>query len=225
MAMIITMVPVGIATTPVEFGYVSDDRPRQLGGILMTAFNYDYEFSGGQPASGKCFQTQSSPGLVAFNYTDADSNNNTAFLQAVAIGDQITCNGVTWTVDSITPKGSNVQFAVIPAVIAPPTGVTSIDFEHGQDNSITVTKEDGGTTVATNGILLSIYFKTPPSDYNDWFWLVDDSQQPEVTLYCVHIGSSGFPSQSYLLQGGNIPFGNLTVKSISAGSEYTLEVV
>jgi uncharacterized phiE125 gp8 family phage protein len=94
-----------------------------------TTFNYNYAAQGNQPPSGQCNQSQSSPEQISFSYTDADSNDNTAFLSGLGEGDQISANGVTWTVENATFRGSNVLFTVAPAVIAPPQGVlTAFSF-------------------------------------------------------------------------------------------------
>jgi hypothetical protein len=97
--------------------------------MVDTVLVYDYAAQGGQPPSGKCYQSQSSPDLISFSFTDANSNNNTTFLNSVAIDSQITCNGVTWAVTAILPRGSNIQFTVTPNVTAPPfAAATSFTF-------------------------------------------------------------------------------------------------
>ena len=87
---------------------------------------YDYQSNSNQPPNGKCYQSSTAPQLLSISYTDADGNDNTALLQAVAINDLISCNSVLWTVTAMTPKGSNIQFTVDPAIAATPYGVTDI---------------------------------------------------------------------------------------------------
>lgn len=51
----------------------------------MPTFNYNYASSGGQPGSGYANQATGSANLISFSNTDNDSNDNTAFLSAVAV--------------------------------------------------------------------------------------------------------------------------------------------
>jgi hypothetical protein len=95
----------------------------------MQTFNYNYQSSGGQPGSGHAYQAAgSSANLLSFSNIDNDSNDNTAFLGALAVNDTIAANGTTWTIQDITIKGSNVQYTVSPAAQAPPFGVTVFAF-------------------------------------------------------------------------------------------------
>jgi hypothetical protein len=100
-----------------------DDSPD----AIMT-LKYSYHSHGGIPPVGFCYQTASE--VLLFHYKDAETNNNMTFLQAVAIGDTISVNGVTWTILAIEPpKGSAFRFTVTPAMPAPPYGDMAFTFD------------------------------------------------------------------------------------------------
>jgi hypothetical protein len=118
--------------------------------MTQSTFNYDYQSQGGQPPSGKCYQSASALAQIAFSYTDNLGNDNTAFLNAVTVDDTIACNGVTWIIEALQLKGSNVLFTVGPAVAAPPLGVN--DFVFGQSK----TGEDSVVIAAGESLSSSI---------------------------------------------------------------------
>ena len=86
----------------------------------------------------------------------------------------------------------------------------------------TITKADEGTSIATNGTLQSIIFTNPPAIPGDWFTLVDNSTGFDVQLYNMQTSSMPFPLGMNLIGGTGIPFTNLTVQSISVGSQVAI---
>jgi hypothetical protein len=95
---------------------------------MSTTLNYNYASSGGQPGSGQAYQAASAANLLSLSNIDNDGGDNTVFLGAVAVNDTIEANGVTWIVENVLIKGSNVQYTVSPAAQAPPFGVTAFTF-------------------------------------------------------------------------------------------------
>jgi len=90
--------------------------------------SYSYEAQSGQPPNGKAYHSSGSLSLLAISYTDADGVDQTNFLSQVAVTDQITCNGVTWTVGGVQLRGSNILFTIDPPQAAPPYGPTQFTF-------------------------------------------------------------------------------------------------
>jgi hypothetical protein len=86
-----------------------------------------------------------------------------------------------------------------------------------------ITKAEEGTTIANNGVLNTIHFKTPPSIPGDWFTLVDDSSGSDRVLFNMQTSSMPFSSGTDIMTGGGIPFVNLTVRSISFGSQFDVD--
>jgi hypothetical protein len=101
--------------------------------MTATTLSYNYSSQGGgaQPPSGACYQsTGGNIGNVSFNNVDNNSNDNTTFFSNVHVGEQITVNGVAWTIQTIQLRTANILFTVTPAVAATPYGVS--DFIFGQ---------------------------------------------------------------------------------------------
>jgi hypothetical protein len=136
-------------------------QPRSSRTAAPTVLSYDYQSQGGQPPNGKCYQSSSALAQVAFSYNDAVFNDNTTFLNGIAVGDQITANGVTWTITAAQPKGSNIVYTVEPAVAAPPLGTTSFSFGQTDPNkgtAVTVTipageTESNSVDLSTGGLM------------------------------------------------------------------------
>jgi hypothetical protein len=192
--------------------------------MTATVLSYNYAAQSNQPPSGNCNQSQSTPELISFSYTDNNGVDQTAFLQSIVVDDQIACNGITWFVTAILLKGSNVQFTVDPGETAPPYGVN--DFTFGEitttGEQYTITDADLGNMIATNGNLKSIQFVTPQSsDPHDSFTLVDGSIG-ETPLFSFHPALNGFPPGTVFPMHYH-PFGNLKVKEIPVGSSFIIE--
>jgi hypothetical protein len=100
---------------------------------IITTLNYNYQTGGGQPPNGYCYQDTNAN--ISINNNDNDGNDNTAFLQTLVAGDTIMVNGITWTIVSITPKGSNVMFGVDSKQTAMPEGVTSVMFDQAMSKA------------------------------------------------------------------------------------------
>ena len=88
---------------------------------------------------------------------------------------------------------------------------------------ISVTKAQEGTTVANNGTLDTIHFVTPPTE-TEWFTLVDDSSGTDIVLWNMQTLNMPYPTGSDIAVGAGIPFINLTLRSISIGSQFDLTV-
>jgi hypothetical protein len=189
--------------------------------MALTVLSYNYMSQSNQPPSGNCNQSQSSPQYVSFSFTDANSVDQTTFLESVVVDDQITVNGVTWTVTAIQLKGSNVQFTVDPAVNAPPYGICDFSFSQSGESltQYIVTDADIGKTIATNGVLFSITFLTPQTGgLHDVFSLIDDSNG-EFPLFNIHPAVQ-FISPGTVFSMGGHHFGNLTVNDVPAGCQF-----
>jgi hypothetical protein len=134
--------------------------------MAQTTFNYDYQAQGGQPPNGKCYQSSGALALVSVSNTDNDGNDNTAFLTGVTVNDQISCNGVVWTVTEILIKGSNVQFTVDPPSAAPPYGVTAISFGQSKtaETSVVIAAGESLSTSVDLTDQAAVMVITPP----DW---------------------------------------------------------
>src|SRR3954468_12242629 len=100
--------------------------------ITTLSYNYAAQQGNQEPASGACLQGVAAKlNEISFSFIDANAGDNTAFLSAVVAGDQISCNGVTWSIEDATLRSDNVLFSVDPAQIAPPQGVKT-DFGFSQ---------------------------------------------------------------------------------------------
>lgn len=91
------------------------------------AFPYNYQVSNSGPASGVANQSTDSLTLRV-NDLDRNATDNSAFFATLLAGDTIVCNGVTWTIGSISTGIGTYIFGITPAVGAPPSGATSITF-------------------------------------------------------------------------------------------------
>jgi hypothetical protein len=84
-----------------------------------------------------------------------------------------------------------------------------------------------GKTIDKDEFLNGIKLVNLPTDTYDpeYFCLVDDSAGggAELRIFSVHIATSTARPGHVFLTGANIPYGNLTVKSIPAGSLWELE--
>ena len=90
-----------------------------------------------------------------------------------------------------------------------------------------VTIDDSTTDPLPAGHLHSIKMVTPPSSYSlgDYFWLVEDMPDgSEVTHYNVHIGSTPFPTGSFLVENAEFKFSNLRVKNCPPGASFELDI-
>jgi hypothetical protein len=192
--------------------------------MALTVLSYNYAAQSNQPPSGTCNQSQSTPQYVSFSFTDANSVDQTAFLQSVVVDDQITVNDVVWTVTAIQLKGSNVQFTVDPGMTAPPYGVSEFIFSQSGSplTQYIVTDVDIGKTIATNGVLFDITFMAPQTGgLHDTFSLVDDSYG-EFPLFHIQPAAQYIsPGTVFSMNGHH--FGNLTVKDVPGGCQFKVE--
>jgi hypothetical protein len=150
---------------------------------MSTTLNYDYESAGGQPAAGLAYQgTGGSLNQLTFNNIDHDTNDNTAFLAAVAVGEPIAINGTTWTVQAVKVQSGNVQFTVTPAAAAPPYGVGAFVFgvpPAGIQITIPAGQSLSDAADLRTSTLVMILIPTTWADANVSFQVSDDN----VTFY------------------------------------------
>jgi hypothetical protein len=194
--------------------------------MTTTTLTYDYESRGGSPPVGQALENPTPSPTIAFSYTDYNAVDQTAFLQSIVVDDQITVNGVVWTITAVQQQTNNAIFTRDPNISALPYGVTNFEFSQsggvGNLISVTVTDANEGTTIATNGLLFSIQFvSVQTGDYHGIFSLVDDSAG-EINLFTMRPAMQYIsPGAIYQMNGHS--FGNLTVKNIPKGSSFTIE--
>jgi hypothetical protein len=91
--------------------------------------------------------------------------------------------------------------------------------------TIHITENSLGTTIANNGTLNGIILTSIPHGYHTkGFELVDDSSGSDITLFNIYIPTSSVSINSVLMGNAGIPYTNLTVRNIAAGTELDIRV-
>jgi hypothetical protein len=96
--------------------------------MTTNTFSYDYETSDTAPTAGVANQS-STNALLAVNNLDYNAQDITAVLDVLQINDAIICNGVTWTITSVSAASGVYTFGISPVTQALPFGVTDITFK------------------------------------------------------------------------------------------------
>ena len=87
--------------------------------------------------------------------------------------------------------------------------------------TITVTTDDVGESLATDGTLTGIEVTAVPTGYREANFTLIDATTEQV-LYNVDLSTAAVSAESVLLENGNIAFADLTLESLAPGTELTL---
>jgi hypothetical protein len=97
---------------------------------VTVSANYDYQTPQNPtvPTTGTIQHSRGQSDVMSIHYTDSDTTDRTALLQALTAGDTIVGAGLTWTIQTSSDQGTYINFTVTPAAFGAPTGVQNFDF-------------------------------------------------------------------------------------------------
>jgi hypothetical protein len=102
-------------------------------------------------------------------------------------------------------------------------------------STLTVTAADRGRTLARNGTLTAVRFKTPPTEYRGLFQLVDrympewaPGSPPPKQICAIDLGTNSRPpantNYSNELMSSSVPFIELILAQIPNGASFEIDI-
>ena len=98
--------------------------------------------------------------------------------------------------------------------------------------TLTVTATDRGRTLANNGTVTAVRFKTPPTEYRGLFQLVDrympewaPGSPPPKQICAIDVSTkSRPPAYSNELMNSSVPFTELILAQIPSGASFEIDI-
>lgn len=97
----------------------------------VNTFNYNYTtpVNNDAPASGTILHSNDISTLMNINKVDSDSNDVSAFLEGLSVGDIIEGANVSWSIQAVTDNLTYMSYEVAPGIQDSPEGVQTFSFK------------------------------------------------------------------------------------------------
>ena len=156
-------------------------------GGATTTFNGNWDYStpnnDGAPAAGEIVHSNSDTDIVNIHTTDSDTQDRTADLASLSVGDIITLDTIEWVIQGSTNNTTYFTFAVTPPIQYSSDGVTNVVFELSVATPI-VTVVDSDYNLS-NANISGLYIVD--GSYSD---IIPDNNQYGADIYLQDISMS-----------------------------------